>query len=97
MALLINNAKFKNTEVTAPQIYARLQYVALPDGKTTAVSFLTGLNKAGALAYESIATNLPEQLKIVIPDGQAQDLATIHEVVKTELETKGFEVTIDLA
>jgi hypothetical protein len=97
MALLIENAKFKNTEVVAPQIYARLQIFNKPSGKESGVVLLTGLNKEGALAYQSIATDLPEQILVKIPDGQSQDLLTIHELAKAELETKGFNVTIDLA
>lgn len=97
MALLVNNAKFKNTEVTSPEVYVRLQYVALADGKKVSVALLSGLNKENALAYNSIATNIPENLLIELPEGQVQDLATIHNVVKTELEAKGFTVTIDLA
>ena len=97
MALIINNAKFKNTQVTAPQIYARLQYVAYLDGTTTNVTLIASDNKANALHNKRIATDLPEQVIIVLAEGQVQDLATIHEAVKTELETKGFEVTIDLA
>ena len=97
MALLINNAKFKNTEIVAPQIYVRLQIFNKPNGKESGVALLTGLDKEGALAYKSIATDLPEQVLVSIPDGQAQDLVTIHELVKAELEAKDFQVTIDLA
>lgn len=97
MALLINNAKFKNTEITAPQIYARLQYMAYLDGKTTNVQLIASDNKANALQNKRIATDLPEQIVVTLADGQVQDLATIHDAVKTELETKGFQVTIDIA
>lgn len=97
MGLLINNAKFKNTTIATPQIYARLQYVALLDGKTTNVQLVVSDNKANAIQNKRIATDLPEQIIIILADGQSQDLATIHTAVKAELESKGFEVTIDLA
>jgi len=97
MALLINNSKFKNTEIVAPQIYVRLQIWNKPNGKESIIALLTGLDKENALNYKSIATNLPEQVLVNVPDGQAQDLLTIHELVKIELEAKDFQVNIDLA
>jgi hypothetical protein len=97
MGLLINNAKFKNTTIATPQVYARLQYVAMLDGKTTNVQLIVSDSKANSLQNKRISTDLPEQLLIVLADGQTQDLATIHDAVKAELEAKGFEVTIDLA
>ena len=97
MGLLINNAKFKNTTIATPQVYARLQYVAMLDGKTTNVQLIVSDTKENAIANKRIATDLPEQLLIVLSAEQTQDLATIHDAVKIELEAKGFEVTIDLA
>lgn len=97
MALLIDNAKIKNTEISAPQIYTRLQYIAVADGKKVQCVLLTGLNKADALAYKTIATNIPENLALTMDENQNQDLATIHEVAKAKLEELGFVVTIDLA
>ena len=97
MALLIKNAKFKNTTVTAPDVYARIQFVAIADGKKVGVTLLTGLDKESALAYNSININLPESMMISLAENQNQDLATVHTLVKAELENLGFEVTIDLA
>jgi hypothetical protein len=34
---------------------------------------------------------------VIIENGSSQDLLTIHQLVKVELESKGFNVTIDLA
>jgi hypothetical protein len=98
MALLVNNAKFKNTEVTAPEVYVRLQYLAMADGKLASVALMTGLDKAGALAYAAVPVNLPEQLLVTLEEGQAQDLATIHDKVKASLEALelGLEVTVQL-
>lgn len=96
MALLINNAKFKNTTVTAPQVYVRLQYVALADGKKTSVSLLTGLDKESTLSWKTLSTNLPEQFLLEMAENEIQDLAVIHNKVKSELEKDGFEVVISL-
>jgi hypothetical protein len=98
MALLVKNAKFVNTQITAPEVYVRLQYFADANGKSASVALLTGLDKAGALAYESIPVNLPEQVLVAIPEGDNQDLATIHNLVKANLEALelGLEVTVQL-
>jgi len=95
MALLVSNAKIKNTEIEAPQLYVRLQYVAMADGKKTQVLFRSGLNKEAVLNWETVATNLPESLSIEMGE-EKQDLNVIHNLVKTELEKQGFEVVIDL-
>jgi hypothetical protein len=96
MALLVSNAKIKNTEIEAPQMYVRLQYVAMADGLKTAVMLKSGLTKEAALSGETVATDLPENLMIVMGE-QKQDLEVIHNLVKTELESKGFEVVLSLS
>jgi len=95
MALLVSNTKIKNTEIEAPQLYVRLQYVAMADGKKTQVLLRSGLNKEAVLNWETVATNLPESLSIEMGE-QKQNLDVIHNLVKVELEKQGFEVVIDL-
>ena len=95
MALLVNKAKIKNTEIEAPQLYVRLQYVAMADGLKTQVILRNGLTKADALAWKEVSTNLPESISLDMGE-QKQDLDVIHNLVKAELEAKGFEVVIDL-
>lgn len=96
MGLLVSKTKFKNTEIEAPQMYVRLQYVAMADGKKTQVLLKSGLNKEAVLNWETVATDLPENLMVEMGE-QKQDLDVIHNLVKTELEAKGFEVVIDLS
>jgi hypothetical protein len=98
MSLLVKNAKFKNTEVAAPEVYVRLQYVAQADGKKVAVALLSGLNKEAALTWKTVPTNLPENLLVEVPEGANQDLAVVHDAVKAALEALdlGFDVTINL-
>jgi hypothetical protein len=96
MALLVNKAKFKNTEIQTPQMYVRLQYVAMADGLKTAVMLKSGLTKEAVSSGETVATDLPENLMIQMGE-QKQDLEVIHNLVKTELESKGFEVVINLS
>jgi hypothetical protein len=95
MALLVSNAKFKNTEIQTPQMYVRLQYVAIADGLKTSVMLKSGLTKEAVSSGETVATDLPENLMLEMGE-QKQDLDVIHNLVKVELEAKGFEVVIDL-
>jgi len=95
MALLVSKTKFKNTEIEAPQMYVRLQYVAMADGLKTSVMLKSGLTKESALSWETVATDLPENLTVEMGE-QKQDLDVIHNLVKAELEAKGFEVVIEL-
>ena len=98
MSLLLKNAKFKNTEITAPDVYIRLQYVAQADGKKVSVMLMSGLDKAAALTWRTVPTNIPENILVEVPEGANQDLAVVHDAVKTALVALklGFEVTIQL-
>lgn len=97
MGLLVNNAKFKNTDIDAPQVYVRIQYLCQMDGKKVNVKLIAAKDKVDALAWKEIPTNLPEALLVVLAENESQDLATIHNAVQSQLESKGFEVNIDLA
>lgn len=98
MSLLVKNAKFKNTEVVAPEVYVRLQYTALADGKKASVLLMSGLDKAGALSWKTVPTNLPDQVVVQLIEGESQDLAVIHEAVKAHLLELdlGLDVTVNL-
>lgn len=98
MALLISKSKFRNTQVAAPKLYARLQYTCPAEGTKANVNLLIGVDKQAALTNKLIATNIPEYLQVLIPEGQNQDLAVIHTLVKASLEALdlGLEITIDL-
>lgn len=97
MGLLVNNVKFKNTEIDAPQVYVRIQYFAAADGKKVNAKLIVAKDKVNALAWKEIATNLPDSLTLTMGENQNQDLVTIHELIKGVLEIAGFGVTIDLA
>ncbi len=96
MALLVSNSKFRNTEITAPELYVRLQYTCPADGTKANANLLVGVDKQATLTNKLIATDIPEYLQVLIPEGENQDLLVIHELVKSDLESKGFSVTIQL-
>jgi hypothetical protein len=96
MALLVKNTKFKNTEILTPEIYVRIQYVALSDGKKTNVTLLESINKNNFLNNNFISTDLPKSFTLNMLNTESQDLLVIHNKVKNELELLNFIVTIDL-
>jgi len=67
-------------------------------GKKAQVVLMSGADKAAALTWRSIHTNLPEQVLVELAEGQSQDLVTIHELVKANIDALelGLEVTIQL-
>lgn len=99
MALIVSNSKIKNTEIDAPTMYVRLQFIALYEGSKSNVFLKSYLSKEvfdnDSKAF--VETNIPELLLVQIPIGQNQDLSTIHTLTKDVLEQLGFVVTIDLA
>ena len=97
MALLITNTKFKNTEITAPEVYIRLQYTALADGKRVSVMLMSGLTKEAALSWQTVPTNLPDQVVVELSEEETQDLATIHEAVKAHLISLDLGVTVTVS
>lgn len=97
MALIVTNAKVKNTEIEISSVYSRIQFNANMDGKKVSVQLFSGLNKEAVLNGEQVLTDIPQMLHIELSETQNQDILTIHEVSKAKLEELGFEVTIDLA
>lgn len=97
MALLIKKAKFKNTTVNAPEVYVRLQYTALADGKKVSVLLMSGLTKEAALAWQTVPTNIPDQVVVELAADQTQDLAIIHEAVKAHLQSLDLGLTITVS
>ena len=103
MALIINateTAKLsvKGLNIDLPLVYARIKWQSPIDGKSIQYSLVPFLDK------ENYKNDNPCPVTFaggaggfLLQEGQIQDLQTIHELVKTELETKGFVVTIDLA
>ncbi len=98
MALLVNNAKFVNTEVTAPEVYVRLQYTSLADGKKVSARLMTGLDKEAAMSFKAVPVNFPDTVLVEVAEGANQDLAAVHAAVKANLEALelGLEVTVQL-
>lgn len=103
MALIISateNAKLsvKGLNIELPSIYARINWQSPIDGKSVNYALVPFINKDEFVNENPCPVTFEGGSGgFALQDGQVQDLATIHELVKAELETKGFQVTIDLA
>jgi hypothetical protein len=102
MALIITateNAKLtvKGLNIELPSVYARIKWQSPIDGKTVQYGLIPFLDK------ENFKNDNPCPVTFqggvggfVLEAGQEQSLEVIHNLVKAELEDKGFEVTVEM-
>ncbi len=93
MALLISNSKFQNTNVNVDS-YVRVEFFAFKNGQTMNIRLFSYESKEQFDLGKEILTDIPGILVVNILAEEKQDLLTAHNYAKTELEAKGFEVTI---
>jgi hypothetical protein len=98
MALIVSNAKFKNSEVEV-QTYTRLEFNSRRNGKEMLIVLFSYASKDSFVdnIENEIDVDLKKIINATLADGETQSLETAHSYAKTELESLGFEVTIDLA
>jgi hypothetical protein len=104
MALIIistqnNPIHVQGTSIELTSVYTRLEYSCRPDGVTIEIAFYTYADYAGYLVASYLPTDLPlsnltQDIDILT---QIQDLSTVHDIAKANLESRGYIVTIDLA
>lgn len=102
MALIITateNAKLtvKGLNIDLPSVYARIKWQSPIDGKSVQYGLVPFLDK------ENFKNDNPCPVAFqggtggfALEAGQEQSLEVIHNLVKAELEDKGFEVTVQL-
>ena len=102
MALIITateNAKLtvKGLNINLPSVYARIKWQSPIDGKSVQYGLVPFLDK------ENFKNDNPCPVAFqggtggfLLESNQEQSLEVIHNLVKAELEDKGFTVTIDL-
>ena len=103
MAIIIEKAKIKNTDIELSNVYGRLSFHAMPDG-TRASANLTcymskadyDLSKAPTFEHKHLALEVPYSFNLEIGETEKQDLAVIHAKVTADLVEKGFKATVDL-
>jgi hypothetical protein len=103
MALIINATESKKLPITGTSfelqsIYTRINWNAQINGISVQYTLVPFETKSFYLNNEPCPIAFEGGSGFVqLAENQTQDLVTIHELVKAELEAKGFEVTIDLA
>lgn len=99
MALIVNSIKFKNIDVSVENVYVRVHFVALADGKTIGVHLTCFENKIKFQEGKSLDLDFPLNVTVKCGVDQQQTLQVAHELAKTYLENlegKNYIVTIDL-
>jgi len=99
MALIVNSIKFKNIDFSIENVYVRLHFVALPNGKTLGVHLTCFENKDKFVELKPLDLDFPLNVTLECGVGQQQTLQVAHELAKTYLENlegKNYIVTIDL-
>ena len=91
----INIKDLSGQVVPTESVYSRIEVGARIDGKTVecAFGYITVSKEAYKLGAPFIATDIPANWSGEVP---VQDLATIHEKIKTHLEALGYSVVVDL-
>jgi hypothetical protein len=98
MALIVNNAKFKNSDVEV-QTYTRLEFNSRKNGKEMLIVLFSYASKDAFVNNNEneIEVNLKKIINASLAENETQSLEIAHNYAKAELEALGFEVTIDLA
>lgn len=102
MALIITateNAKLtvKGLNIDLPSVYARIKWQSPIDGKSLQYGLVPFLDKNNFKNNNSCPITFDGGAGgFVLEAGQEQSLEVIHNLVKAELEAKGFEVSIEL-
>jgi hypothetical protein len=91
----INIKDLSGQVVPTESVYSRIESAARIDGKTVecAFGYTTISKEAFKLGAPFIATDIPSNCSGEV---LVQDHASIHELVKTHLESLGYSVVIDL-
>ena len=103
MAIIIEKSKITNTDIEISNIYARLSFNAMPDGKRTNANLICysskadyDLSKAPTYQHKQISVEVPNNFNISLTEEENQDLIVIHNKVVAELIKLGFNATSDI-
>jgi hypothetical protein len=103
MAIIIEKAKIKNTDIELSNIYARLSYNAMYDGIRTSANLVFylsksdyELSKAPTFEHKQISVELPYNFNISLKEDENQDLIVVTNKVVEELTNLGFKATSDI-
>lgn len=96
MAIIIEKAKIKNTDIELSNVYGRLSFNAMPDGTRASANLTCYMSKASYDLNQHINVDVPYSFNLEIGETEKQDLAVIHAKVAADLVEKGFKATVDL-
>mgnify|MGYP000200228056 CR=1 FL=1 len=103
MAILITQAKIKNTEITVNNIYGRLSFQAMPNGVNASANltfYLTKadyeLSKSPTFEHKQIMVDVKNTFSLELSEGENQDLVVVTNKVVAELINLGFTATSDI-
>lgn len=102
MALIIKATKDKTitiagTDLTIPQVYGRIEFVARANGTSLEIATTTFVSKQTFEEGKPVFTDIPSgNINATIALTEEQSLETAHKYGKLAYEQLGYEVIIDL-
>jgi uncharacterized Fe-S cluster-containing protein len=96
MALIISSVTIKNTDIILENVYARLSFTALANGKHNSVSLSIYKDKENFKKQLHIITDVESSFIVECLPTQTQTIEVIHDLAKEYLEAKDYVVTIQL-
>lgn len=103
MAIIIEKAKIKNTDIELSNVYGRLSFQAMPDGKRISANLTCymskadyDLSKAPTFEHKQLTLEVPYSFNLEMQETENQDLVIVHNKVVAELVAKGFKATSDI-
>ena len=103
MAIIIEKAKIKNTDIELSNVYGRLSYQAMRDGSKTSAHlvFYTSkteyeLSLAPTYIHKQIILDVKDGFNFSLTKDENQDLVVVTNKVIEELTNLGFKATSDI-
>lgn len=101
MGLLINSTEDKKiliegTEIEVPQVYGRVAFIAMKDGKTMEVQCFIYVNKGAMTQNKFLFTNIGmPAIKIELGEDEIQGLPMALSYMAGYLSSQGYDVEIE--
>jgi hypothetical protein len=101
MALIVASTEEKKifvqgTEIELTGVYMRLEFASRADGVTMEIVGNVHSDKLSYQENKHIPTDIDNRLNGILEVGQVQSVDTAHSLMKANLESKGYLVTLSL-
>ena len=88
--------KISGTELTVPNVYARIYMACNPDGLTMSIGYQTFASKEMFTANKPLSTDVPiESFNATLTPPQQQTITVALEFAKAGFEQMGYTAVID--